>query len=377
MSLPAGRSIEDIRIGMLVIALVGVVAAYLVGRRLAGLAGGVAAGALVVAAPPYAAQAPRVAADTPSIALSLCALAVAAYGLRRERLVAAAVCGGLAAAAVATKLLALPVVVPLAVLAWQRRVGPRSAAALVGGAAAVVVALLAIYAGALSELWRDGVEFHREARSIPVPESAGARLVDYFSLRTPTTWVFAIGVLAAAASRRQLALWVWAAASAAFLLLQVPLLDHHFVLLSAALATAAGVSLASPRGRLGLAGVAVACVGAAAGWVQDYRQIGRSTPPEPSEVRRTADALRSLTRPTELVASDLPIVPYLADRRLPGDLVDTSAVRFASRSLTRREVRAAPVRVYVVGREFRRYLLPSAELSVVRRIGPIRILVRR
>jgi hypothetical protein len=343
----------------------------------AGLPGGVAAGALVVAAPPYAAQAPRVAADTPSIALSLCALAVAAYGLRRERLLSAAGCGALAAAAVATKLLALPIVAPLAVLAWQRRIGPRTAAALVGGAAAVVVALLAVYAGLLPDLWRDAVDFHREARSIPVAQSAGSRLLDYFSLRTPTTWVFGVAVLAAAALRRQLALWAWSAAAVGFLLVQVPLLDHHFVLLAAALATAAGASLASPRGRLALAGVAVACVGAAAGWIQDYRQIGRSTPPEPAEVRQAADAVRALTRPSELVASDLPIVPYLADRRLPGDLVDTSAVRFASGSLTRRDVRAAPVRVYVVGREFRRYLLPNAGLSVVRRIGAIRILVRR
>src|SRR5205814_9544218 len=98
LAAPAGRSVEDIRIAFLVFALLGVVAAYLVGRRLAGIPGGLAAAALVVAGPPFAAQAARVAADVPAIALALCALAVAVYGLRRDRVAGPAVAGALAAA---------------------------------------------------------------------------------------------------------------------------------------------------------------------------------------------------------------------------------------------------------------------------------------
>jgi hypothetical protein len=377
LGLPAGRSLDGMRLGLVVIALVGVVAAYLLGRRLAGWAGAVAAAALVIAAPPYAAQAPRVAADTPSIALSLCALAVAAYGLERERIGAPFAAGALAAAAIATKLLAIPVIVPLAVLAWRRRLDRRAAAALLGGAALVAAALVIAYGGVLGDLWRDAVDFHRDARSADVGQSAGSRLVDYFSLRTPTTWVAAAGAVAAVAFRRHLVLWSWAAAAMIFLLVQAPLLDHHFVLLAAALTTAAGTSLVAGRGRLLLAGLAVACAGAAAGWVQDYRQIDRSTEPEPAEVRAAAAAVRELTRPGELVASDLPIVPWLADRRMPGDLVDTSAVRFATGSLTPRDVSRAPVRVFVAGREFVRYGVPRGDFAVARRFGPIRILVRR
>ena len=78
-----------------------------------------------------------------------------------------------------------------------------------------------------------------------------------------------------------------------------------------------------------------------------------------------------------LVASDLPIVPFLADRRMPGDLVDTSAVRFATGSLTPRRVRLAHARVYVVGREFARHPASTTGLSPVRRFGSIRILIRR
>ncbi len=374
----AGRSIEGIRIGMLVIALVGVAAAYALGRELAGRAGGFAAAALVIAAPPYAADAARVEADTPSIALALVALALAARWFRRRGIWGPAAAGAVAAAAVSVKLLALPVVVPLAVLAWQRRLGARGAAAAALGAVAVAAVFALVYAHVLPDLWRDAVTFHRHARSIVVGKSAGARIVDYFALRTPTTWAAAAGVFAAIALRRQLALWTWVAAALAFLLLQVPLLDHHFVLLAATLATAAGASLGSVRGRFGMTAIAAACVVAVAGWVQDYRQIDRSTQPEPSEIRQAAAIVWTLTRPGELVASDLPIVPYLADRREPGALVDTSsAVRFASGSLTPREVQNARARVYVAGREFLHHPEAIGGLSVVRVVGPIKILVRR
>jgi hypothetical protein len=377
IALPAGRSVHDIRIGMVLIALLGVAAAYLVGRRFGGAAGGMAAGALVVAAPPYGAEASRVAADVPSVALALCAFATAAYWLRRDALWGPAAVGALTAAAIATKLLALPVIVPIAVLAWRRGIGAQAAMAMLGGAAAVTAVLVGVYAGVLPELWRDAVDFHRDARSTGIGESAGSRLVDYFSPRTPTTWVALAGLVAAVVFRRQLAAWAWVAAAIVFLLLQAPLLDHHLVLLAATLGVAAGATLASVPGRLALAGLAIVGVGAAAGWIQDYRQIGRSTPPEPAEVRAAGAAVRALTRPNELVASDLPVVPYLADRRLPGDLVDTSAVRFASGSLTRRDVLAAPVRLYVVGREFAPFLRPGPDLRLVRHFGSIKILERR
>jgi 4-amino-4-deoxy-L-arabinose transferase-like glycosyltransferase len=375
LAAPAGRSVEGIRVAFLIVALIGVAAAYLVGRRFAGLPGGLAASALVVAAPPFAAQGPLVAADAPSIALALCALAVAAWGLERGRVAAPAAAGVLAAAAILVKLLALPVLVPLAVLAWRRQIGLRSTLALVGGAVVVAAAVAIAYAGVLGDLWRDAVTFHRHARSTEA-QSAGSRIVDYFSVRTPTTWAFAVGGVAAVVFRRQLVLWTFAAAAVLFLLVQVPLLDHHFVLLAAALGLAAGTSLVSGPGRLVAAGLAVALVGAVAGWVQDYRQIGRSSAAEPAEVRAAAAELERLTRPGELVASDLPVVPFLADRRLPGNLVDTSAVRFASGSLTRGDVRAAPVRVYVVGREFADFLKPNDRLKVVGRFGSITILRR-
>jgi hypothetical protein len=132
----------------------------------------------------------------------------------------------------------------------------------------------------------------------------------------------------------------------------------------------------SARGRIATFAVAFVALIAIAGWVQDYRQIHRAHAPEPLEVQEAATFVRQTTKPGALVVSDLPIVPYLADRREPGALVDTSAVRFESRSLTARDVRETTAAVYVAGREFLRYPDTIRGLRVIRRFGGIEILKR-
>jgi len=362
---------------MLVLGLLGVGAVYVIGRELAGRAGAFAAAALLVAAPPFAADAARVEADVPSIALALVALAIAVRWLRSGAVWGPASAGAIAAAAISVKLLALPVLVPLGVLAWQRRVGARGVLFLLCGGLLVGAVFAIAYAHVLSDLWRDGVSFHRAARSVAGGQSTSRRIFDYFGARTPTTWAAAAGISAAIVFRRQLALWLWVVAALLFLAFQAPLLDHHFVLLAAALGTAAGTSLGAVPGRFATVALAGACLLAVAGWVQDYRQIDRSTQPEAADVTRAAAIVKTLTRPDQLVASDLPIVPYLAGRREPGSLVDTSAVRFAGGSLKAIDVRDTPARVYVAGREFLRYPATISGLSLVDRIGGIKILVRR
>jgi hypothetical protein len=371
----AGRSIEGMRVGMLVVALAGIVAAFFIGRTLAGRWGGAAAAALAIAAPPTAADAVRVEADVPSIALALVAIAVAAQWFRRGALLGPAVAGAVVTLAVSVKLLALPVVVPLAVLAFQRRIGARAVAALLVGAGVIAAAFAIVYASVLPDLWHDAVTFHRHARSIGAGHS-GKRVVDYFALRTPTTWAALAGIAVAIACRRQAALWAWVIAALVFLSTQRPLLDHHFVLVAAALGTAAGTSLGSARGRFGTVAIGCAGVIALAGWIQDYRQTHRSRTPEPLQVKEAAAFVRTLTKPNQLVASDLPIVPYLANRREPGALVDTSAVRFETRSLRAQNVRDSSAAVYVAGREFLRYPGTIRGLTVIRRFGGIEILKR-
>jgi hypothetical protein len=93
----------------------------------------------------------------------------------------------------------------------------------------------------------------------------------------------------------------------------------------------------------------------AGAFVQEGRRLARQ-PGEPAVVKRAAADLRRAASSAELVGTDLPIVAYLADRRLPGPLVDTSFVRLDTGSLTDDEILAElernDVRVVAVGREF-------------------------
>jgi hypothetical protein len=153
-----------------------------------------------------------------------------------------------------------------------------------------------------------------------------------------------------------LALGTWTLASVVFLLAQQPLLDHHFVLLTATLAVPAGAGVGAyvvhtPRMRKG-AVVAFAGILLALAVVQEQDRLG-DQPGDPPGVTRAADQLHTRTGPDELVGTDLPIVAYLADRRVPGQLVDTSFVRLGTGSLTDAEIleELGGVRAVVVGRE--------------------------
>jgi 4-amino-4-deoxy-L-arabinose transferase-like glycosyltransferase len=342
---PAPRSIVGMRSGMLVLALGGVLAAYALGRALAGAGAGIAAAAVLAAAPAYATESVRVAADTPSVALVLTALALAASARGRSKALAV-LAGAAFAAALSVKLLVLPAVVPIVL--FLRRARSLGAAAI--GALAITAAVLLPFAGSLGGIWADAVSFHRSARD--VGGGNAHQLIDFFDPKTPFTWIVAAGAVAAAIWRRHSALWLFVGAVIVFLLLQRPLLDHHFVLLAAAAAIAAAASLPVARPIV----AAALALAIAAGWVQQWRQIGRNNTPEPAAVLAAVQDLREQTAPRELVGADLPIVAFRADRRLPGELVDTSAVRFASGSLTDAKVLAtlerARVRTVVVGRQF-------------------------
>jgi len=163
LSFLPGDGVEGIRVAFVLAALVGLIAAYAIGRRLAGIWGALGAAAFLAVTAPYPVQATRVQADTASVALALAAVAVACYAGRCSWRWAAT--GVLAGAAIAVKLLALPVLAPLAVLLVARR-SWRLAAACAAGAAAVWAVLAGAYAGALGELWKSVVSDHRDARGL-------------------------------------------------------------------------------------------------------------------------------------------------------------------------------------------------------------------
>jgi 4-amino-4-deoxy-L-arabinose transferase-like glycosyltransferase len=345
----------------LVLALMGVAAAWSLGRTLAGHLAGLAAGAALLAAPSFAVESTRIAADMPSIALALLALALLAEALERHSELAAAAAGLTLSAAVSVKLIAVVAVVPAAAMILAAKPSRRSLAAIAGGLATVPLLLAAVHWGELGPLYDDVVRFHTSARD----EAAGLnteRVVRFFAPRSAWTWLVAAGALVWIARRGHprlvFPLWLWALASAVFLVWHRPLLDHHFVLLAAACSVPAGAVLGravETSRRKAIASVALALV-IAAGAAQQWRQIQRLSGPV-ADVQAAAAAVRAATEPGETIVSDLPLVAYLADRPLPGELVDTSAVRFESGSLQDECVLsatdAAGARIVVVGRMFR------------------------
>jgi hypothetical protein len=258
------------------------------------------------------------------------------------------------------KLLALPVVAPLAVLLVERR-SWKTAAASVGGALAVWAVLLVAYAGTLGELWQSVVTDHRDARDLgpSLADNVERVLLHPLDRRTAAAFLVVFGLLCAIGLLRRielLALGAWIAASAVFLVAQQPLLDHHFVLLATTLAVPAGAGLGAlvthtPRARKG-AVVAFAVIVLALAVAQELDRVADQNG-DPPDAMWAADQLRGRTESRDLVGADLPIVPYLADRRMPGQLVDTSFVRLESGSLTDDKIldELEGVPAVVVGRE--------------------------
>jgi hypothetical protein len=92
-------------------------------------------------------------------------------------------------------------------------------------------------------------------------------------------------------------------------------------------------------------------------YVKQIRDLHGAHAAEPAGVRWAVRQLRERTAPHQLVATDRPIVAFLAGRRMPGDLVDTAYLRFRSGYLSDarvlRDVDAARVAAVVTARAFR------------------------
>jgi 4-amino-4-deoxy-L-arabinose transferase-like glycosyltransferase len=346
---PFGDSVAGIRVGFALLGVVGVAAAIVLGSRVGGLWAGVVAGALLAIAPPYPTVSPTVSADVPAVVLGLCALAVLALGLRPARGRAWAAAGGaLLAAAILTKLLALPFVVPFAALALAGRAGRRLLLPATVGAAAVAALVALVHLRALPDIWAGVIGDHTGASELGSVAENARWIRDFLVPRTPIAWLAPAGLLAFALSRPARAVWpLWTLTPAAwlFLLAVRPLADHHFVLLSVAYAIGAGPSLALALAglpRQGLRALSACCVAlfVAAGLYQEQRRLGRNEVPEPPAIVWATREIERSTSPDAVVVSDQPIVVFRAGRRTPGLFVDTSNTRITGGGLTPSEILA-------------------------------------
>jgi 4-amino-4-deoxy-L-arabinose transferase-like glycosyltransferase len=335
-----GNSLDAVRVVAVLLALLGCVGAYLVGRVVAGRWAGVAAAALLAVAHPYASFAGRISADLPALALALLALAAFLAAIRGTRAADAlsTAAGALWLLSVLVKVSSLTLLVPLVGYAWARRLPLRRIGLSLAGAGIVLGAFLLAYRNGLHGIWRGAVSYHAAARDVRSP---GTSVTDnlrhyqhFFDLRTrnAVVWIAPLGLLAWLAlprGRPRLPLWplwAWAVVCFGFLVWHRPLHDNHDVLLAGALAAAA------------VAGAVLIAAVLAMSYVKQIRDLHGAHAREPAEVRWAVRQLRSRTTPDQLVAADRPIIAFLADRRMPGDLVDTAYLRFRAGYLSDRQV---------------------------------------
>jgi hypothetical protein len=353
MSYITGVSVTGIRSGLIVLTLLGTVGGWLVGRRYGGSPGGFLAAAFLTIAPPLDLFGFQVIADTPALALMALAAGIATL----SGPAAAFAAGALFAGALSVKLTALTVVPVLAEL-LRRRVWPA-----LSGFGVVAAGIALAHAGALGQLWTDGVTYHSDARSTPaVIPHPHRQILDQIPHRTPFFLLAVAAILLAvffAISRKRLRvwpLWAWVALSVGFLLTHSPLHYNHLVVFPFSLAIATGATIGAvlmraPE-RVRYASVALLALVIAAGWVQQVHRVNLARTREPRSNVEAAQALAKLVPAGSTTVDDRPIISFLAHRQVDGQLVDLARLRFETRSLTDTDVirRLHTARAVVVSR---------------------------
>jgi hypothetical protein len=286
-------------------------------------------------------------ADIPPLGLALVSFWLA-WEARERRSGALAVAAGatfvLAVSVKPNAVLAAPVF--LVLLLWERSGRRRAVLGAAVGAAVVAGAFLLAYHDVLDELWTSVVTYHRDAGDTPDVIDRTHELVTFLNWRTPFAWLVVAGLGGSVLLLRRRrtdavwALWLWAAISVAFLVVYHPLHYNHLLLLPVVLAVPAGIALGELARRTRRPGLAVGLLALVlvAGYVQQQRRIVLDDVPEEANLVAAAQLLARETRPDDLVVSDHSIVPFLADRRAAGPLVDTARLRFETGSLDDRKV---------------------------------------
>lgn len=370
---PFGQSLGAARIALIVFSLAGIAGTYVAGRALGHRAIGAVACLLLALDPLYEHGAHTLQAELPSVALQIWAVACAILAMRasgRRRTWLAVGSGVLLGCALLIKLFAIVALVPIVLylgvplarrwfdkggsLRWPsrselwdglRQIAPTFGWLATGLLGAIVVVLLP-YIGRLGAVYDQVVRFHLVAAQVGSHSLGDNLQLIGTTLRDARLVFLAVPAIVVVVWRR---MWVgaplvlWALADFVMLLRQQPLLGHHIVLLSPALALITGCGVYAiwqafdepSRQRLAqtitLVVLVVMCVaGLALNWTQNVM----ANAPMPARTLSMALALQSVSAPNEVVLSDDQYVAALANRDVPPQLVDTSAVRITSGYLT-------------------------------------------
>jgi len=376
-----GQTLVAARLGVVLYSLLGLAASYYIGRAVAGRWAGVIACALLAVDPLYLAESHTLQAEMPSEGFALAGVALAAIGRvgaqRRWRAAASGVVLGLG---VLTKLFDLGALAPAALYLaaplfvavrdkQRRREDMREALRLVVPdllllAAGFVVACAAVLAPFFSVrglVYDQVVRFHLVAERTTAL-GPGGLLHNVGVIRDNVVGYYSIPYLLLVLAGVALAVWrrawtltplvVWLVISLALLVRQQPLIWHHVVLLAPLLALIAGAALPlaftlhprslsrRQRGQrdggwegVGMLTYALLILVGVAAFTSLWQSVDQNrfrvdtNPPPAALQRRMAAVLHDHTRPGELVVTDGQYIAGLAGRSVPGELVDTSAVR--------------------------------------------------
>lgn len=365
-----GQTIAAARIGVAIFGLIGIVAMYWLASEIAGPWAGLIAAALLAVDPHYLHQATTLQAEGPAVAIEILAVALAVAASRRTgrwRLALAALAGVAVAFGTLIKLLDVVALVPIALYLGAPllrafdggdgrirrpteaglRVGARAAArdlglVAAGGIVATVIALAPFF-GDFGALWNQVVTFHLAAAHTekwPIGGNLRTILGGFKWIGIPAA--FAVAVAWWRRDWRMAPPLLWLLASVVILARQVPLFDHHVVIIGPCLALMVALTpdMLGPvvnrvAGRwLGL-GVMVATLVVFVVTAYQGVRVARGTANGPGDAAQAQiAAIQSFTTPGEVIVTDDQYAAAAADHSVPPELVDTSLVRAASGYLT-------------------------------------------
>ena len=330
------------RLTVLLFAIVGLAAGYAAARMLAGSTAGLIALILLLGSPLYIHEAGIVQADMPSVAMMLVAvaLALAITRERARRVVPLSVLTGAALAlGIGLKFSGAVAAIPVLLLLLTPRRQP--VRVLVAATAGLFVTLLAILLPAVRDpgaAYADLVAGHLlagQAAGAGILANA-APLLDRSSLP-----LIALGLAGAAIAIRRrdpriVAPLGWVIGAIAAILVYHPLFPHHLLILPPALALAAAVGFAdlSAWRAAWLPGFAAAVLTVSLLGLGIALRDAQGTFIPNGHDLAVAAAMRAASRPGDFVITDNPFAAGLADRDIPGPLVDVSHERTAARLLT-------------------------------------------
>ncbi len=302
-------------------------------------------------------------AEMPSLAFALLAIGIVVSAAGERHLAWLAVGGACFALAVLSKLLVVPVLLPLLALgctapsflqyrkreltSW-RQFGWRSILLrfLAFGMGGLAVGILVLERYDLSSVYDQVVRFHEASKKVyPLDLGRNFGMLQDFFLNSFGIVVSAVGGLVLLWSRNRLVcvwLCLWFVAACCFVLVHTPLFDRHLMLLSPPLALAASASLlwlAEGRGKLGLSFLAIYFAAfplvsfnsrynqLELSCLRSWRSLSRSFP---VEQKQAISLIKAETKPEDFVVTDEQMQIFRAGRSISPSLCDTSFNRIQS-----------------------------------------------